>query len=122
MLARGYLTGLSHSALVLKHQVNHPEGSLEAPVKEDHIYSAIKIQAKHWSKQGLSQASGHAVSQSAALRALAHGSLPSYTFIYVYMHIHVYIYNTITPMLRAQHILLGCKHVYIGPPEHFPPR
>lgn len=40
-----HLTNSSSSALVHRHQVNPLKGSLDAPVKEDHIHSTTKIQA-----------------------------------------------------------------------------
>lgn len=72
------LTNSSSSALVLRHQLNPPKGSLDAPVKEDHIQSATKIQAKHWGKPGVSQPGGCAVPQPAAPCALVWESLPSW--------------------------------------------
>lgn len=86
-----YLTGLSRSAPVLRHQRNQPKGSLDVPVKEDHIPCAIKIQAKHWSKPGLSQPGNHAVPQPAAFCALAYESLLIYIFLYIYAHVCIHI-------------------------------
>lgn len=54
-----------------------------------------------------------------ALCVVTHKSLLSCIFIYTYVHTHTHIYNIITHILRAQHILLGYKYVYSGPPEHF---
>lgn len=85
------LSGLSRSAPVLRHQVNQLKGSLDAPVKEDCIHGAIKIQAKHRSKPGLSHPGSRAVPQPAALCALTYESLLSYIFLCIYAHVCIHI-------------------------------
>lgn len=86
-----YLTNSSSSALVLTHQVNPPKGSLDVPVKEDHIHSAAKIQAKHWGKPGLSLPGRCAVPQPAAPCALPRESFPCWIFRQIYAHLCIHI-------------------------------
>lgn len=97
-------------------------GSLDTPVKRDHVHCAIKIQTEHWIKPGLSHPGSHAMSLLAALCTLTCENLLSYIFSDIYVHLYEYIYNLIILTLRAQCILPGYKCVYIGPPEHFTSR